>query len=97
MSTQCPECGLPLTTDGQCLWQDAPDHERAEVPCTHPWWSEEGDGHGHNSWRCTTCGHSRWIAPMTPPLDHTVYRCKCVTDDHEKPHTHVLPSDDREG
>lgn len=24
--TRCPDCGLPLTTDGVCLWRDAPDH-----------------------------------------------------------------------
>lgn len=31
--------------------------------CEHPYWNEEGDGHGHNYWQCTECGTTRWIAP----------------------------------
>jgi hypothetical protein len=34
-----------------------------ERACDHPYWIEEGDGHGHNSWRCTSCHKSQWIAP----------------------------------
>jgi rubrerythrin len=31
--------------------------------CDHPRWTEEGDGHNHNYWRCAECGHTQWIAP----------------------------------
>ena len=33
------------------------------APCEHPTWTEEGDGHGHNYWRCTECDRTQWIAP----------------------------------
>lgn len=29
-----------------------------------------------------------------PTTDHDVYRCECVTDAHEKPHTRVLPPEE---
>ena len=36
---------------------------RVNEKCAHPFWTEEGDGHGHNHWECTTCGLTQWIAP----------------------------------
>lgn len=60
----CPECGLESDYCGCALTLEEPTpNAEKDAPCTHPWWVEEGDGHGHNSWRCTTCGHSQWIAP----------------------------------
>lgn len=72
-----PECHVPgfvltlrynageATECGVTPWV-APAVENA---CQHPYWTEEGDGHGHNHWRCTECGVTSWIAPwvVRPP------------------------------
>lgn len=38
-------------------------------------------------------GSGHLIVRVLPPAEgnHDVYRCECVTDDHEKPHTRILP------
>jgi hypothetical protein len=42
----------------------------ARDDCQHPAWIEEGDGHGHNYWRCAHCHITQWIAPWVLAAAH---------------------------